>query len=116
MSSPRASSDTIESRITYVGVRPVLLDTDLAELHGLPLPTLREIVLKHFDHFPGELCFQPEAAELRGVRPKERPDVFTEQGAWMAAALIGSPAARILTIEISRAFARARRQSPRNQS
>lgn len=101
----------IERRIADVRERAVLLDMDLARLHGLPLRALRELVHSHPDLFPGEMYFQPEPADLPDALRCSHPNVFTEQGVWMTAAVLGSMDARRRTISISRAFDRHRRKS-----
>jgi len=110
MSTSLPSAKPIDSRITRVGVRPVLLSSDLADLLGVPLDALRRIVDANQDHFPGELCFTPELADFSTYVRNPRCEVFTEPGAWMVAALLGTSSARMLMIEISRAFERYRRK------
>jgi hypothetical protein len=104
MRSSTPTSRTVESRLAFVHRHTVVSDSDLADLFGVPLKTIRDLVARHPENFPGELCFQPDTCDVAlEYRPVPR-NVFTERGAWMIAALLGS--APILTLELSRAFDR----------
>lgn len=111
MSTPASLPESLAARITSVDSRLVLLDLDLARLHQVPLRDLRTLVRQNFGHFPGDLCFQPEQGQLQEDL-HHQPDAFTEQGAWMVAALLGTTDGRLRTIELSRAFGRVSRRTP----
>jgi hypothetical protein len=107
--------EKIESRFLTIRDQPVLLDVDLARLHGVPRRRLRELTRQSYDYLPGELCFQPDGRELPSDCPHEDVDAFSEYGVWVISTLLRTPAALERALEISRAFDRYRRQakSPR---
>lgn len=98
----------IDRRIVTIRTRPVLLDSDLARILGVPLRQLRELISCHPERFPGELCFQPDASELPPDYTHTKPNAFTEAGAWMACLLLPRFVALSTAIEISRAVDRYR--------
>ena len=110
MNSTPPLAGNIAGRIVPAHQRAVLLDVDLARMHGLPLRRLRRLVQEHYQEFPGELCFQPDSAQLPARYAHEHVHAFTEPGVWMVAAVLGTPTARAATIEISRAFEQRRRE------
>jgi hypothetical protein len=106
----------LSERIVVVRGLKVILDSDLAELYGVPTKRLNEKVRRHSERFPPDFMFllsseewdslRPQIATSRSGRWRHRrflPYVFTEAGALMAAGLIKSPRA----IETSIALARA---------
>lgn len=111
MAAATSKFETVERRIVLVHDRPVLLDGDLARLHGVPRRRLHELVQRHYDQFPGDFCFQPAPFELPPECEREEANAFTERGVWMVAVHLGTRSALLRTIEISRAFDRFRRQS-----
>lgn len=86
----------IESRILLARGKRVMLDSDLAELYGVPTHRLNEQVKRNRERFPGDFMFQLNIQEVRSLISqiaisKQRggrrklPYVFTEYGAIMAA-------------------------------
>jgi hypothetical protein len=113
--------EVIETRIHIVrGVR-VMLDSDLAELYGVPTGALNQAVKRNAERFPEDFAFRLTPKELTDLRsqfvianPGERKRryhhwVFTEQGVAMLSSVLRSPIAIRVNIEIMRAFIRIRR-------
>ena len=100
----------------------VLLDADLARLYGVTTKRLNEQVRRNIDRFPQEFMFtltQEEATELlrsrsqnatlkRGQNIKYLPRVFTEHGALMAANVLNSPQAVMMSVAVVKAFIKLR--------
>ena len=94
----------IEQRIyTIRGVR-VILDSDLAALHGVPTKRLNEQYRRNRDRFPEDFAFQLTRQEIDSLRSqiatssshggrRYRPYAFTEHGALQAANILNSPRA-----------------------
>ena len=106
----------LSERIVVVRGLKVILDSDLAELYGVPTKRLNEKVRRHSERFPRDFMFLllPEeweslrsqiAATRSGRRPYRRflPYVFIECGALMAAGLINSHRAAETSIALARA-------------
>jgi hypothetical protein len=112
----------------------VLLDSDLAELYGVPTKVLNQAVQRNLDRFPADFMFQlteDESAILRsqivtsknaepplrsqivtlkrGQHRKYRPYAFTEQGVAMLSSVLHSPRAVEVNIAIMRTFVQLRR-------
>lgn len=101
----------------------MLLDSDLAELYGVPTKTLLQAVRRNRSRFPADFMFQlsnqefsvlrsqivtSKGQETRGGR-RYQPCAFTEQGVAMLSSVLRSPAAVAVNIEVMRAFVRLRR-------
>jgi hypothetical protein len=98
----------------------VILDADLATLYGVETRSLVQAVKRNLRRFPGDFMFQltaNEAAHLRsqtGISSvghggrRYAPYAFTEHGVAMLAAVLNSPRAIQVSIEIVRAFVRLR--------
>jgi phage regulator Rha-like protein len=112
----------VESRIFVIRGRKVILDTDLAEIHGVAVKRLNEQVKRNAERFPFDFVFRLDSEALRsqfatsntrkegtgrGGR-RYRPFVFTEHGAIMAATVLNSKKAVEMSIFIVRAFVRMR--------
>ena len=104
------------SRIFVVRGTKVILDSDLAELYGVPTKRLNEQVRSNPERFPPDFAFlltseeweslrdQIAASEnRRGRQRKFLPYVFTELGVLMAAGLLNTPRAVEVSILIARA-------------
>ena len=124
--------ELIQARIQRVrGVR-VIFDADLAKLYRVPTRRLNEAVKRNAERFPIDFRFQltPEedlnlrsliatsnpaylrsqigiSKEARGGR-RYLPYAFTEHGALMAANVLNSPVAVIMSIQVIRAFVQLR--------
>ena len=129
--APLVVVEVVESRILTVRGHKVMLDADLAELYEVETRTLLQAVRRNPDRFPPDFMFEltwQEGAEValrkagsgpvgsrsqsvtlkRGQNPKYRPVAFTEQGVAMLSAVLRSPRAVQVSIEIVRAFVQLR--------
>ena len=117
-----ATIERIESKIYTIRRVRVVLDSDLAALYGVEARVLNQAVNRNKDRFPGDFVLHlsaRETKELQGLRSqsvilkrgqhlKFRPLAFTEHGALMAATILNSPHAGVMSIYIIRAFVRMR--------
>jgi hypothetical protein len=104
-----------------------LLDSDLAELYGVPTKILVQAVKRNADRFPRDFMFQLGAEEWRILRSQSvtsslkhggrryPPYVFTEQGVAMLSSVLGSAQAIAVNIEIMRAFVHLREMTISNK-
>ena len=115
--------ETIRSMIYEVrGVR-VMLDFDLARLYQVENRTLKQAVRRNMDRFPGDFMLKltkNEANELIligishfVISPDYNPGpgqvfAFTEEGVAMLSAVLRSPVAVNVSIEIMRVFVEIR--------
>ena len=112
--------ERIASRIYLIRGEKVMLDSDLAELYGVPTSALNQQVKRNADRFPDDFAFQltPEEFEAlisqtvtsnsgRGGRRK-LPLVFTEQGVAMLSSVLRSKRAAQVNVAIMRTFVRLR--------
>ena len=117
-------SNLIENRIFHIRGVPVMLDSDLAELYGVPPKRLNEQVQRNYKRFPNHFMFKltPEEWEFlrsqiatlekgRGQHKKYFPFVFTEQGVAMLSAVLKSDTAINVSIQIIDAFIKLRKQT-----
>ncbi len=117
--------EQVENRIMTVRGQKVMLDTDLAELYGVPTKRLNEQVKRNPSRFPPDFVFRLNREEVEGVNrsqfatgsqkhrdPRFPPFAFTEHGAIMAATVLNSPSAVGMSVDVG-AFTRMRKQSPR---
>src|SRR5439155_736570 len=113
--------EIIERRIFVVRGQRVMIDSDLADLYGVPTHRLNEQVRRNRTRFPKDFTYQLTQQEFtdlisqiatsssaHGGRRK-LPWVFTEQGVAMLSSVLRSPLAIRVNIEIMRAFVRLRR-------
>jgi hypothetical protein len=112
----------IELRILTIRDQRVMLDSDLAELYGVPTKRLNEQVSRNLGRFPEEFMFTltaDEASLLRSqIATSEKPHgkggrrnlprVFTEHGVLMAANVLKSDRAVSVSVRIIKAFVRMR--------
>ena len=110
----------IERRIYLIRGQKVMIDTDLAELYGVPTFRLNEAVKRNKKRFPEDFMFQLTKEEEesltsqiaisktgRGGR-RTRPYAFTEQGVDMLSSVLRSKRAIEVNIAIMRAFVKLR--------
>ena len=104
-----------------------MIDTDLAELYGVPTFRLNEAVKRNRKRFPSDFMFQlnnKEAESLtsqfaiskkgRGGR-RTPPYAFTEQGVAMLSSVLHSERAIQVNIVIVRAFVKLRQMLESNE-
>lgn len=105
----------IENLILLLRSEKVLLDHQLAELHGVPTKVLVQVVKRHRNRFPEDFMFQLSQEEfdllkLRLVIPsssrarQSSPYAFTEPGVAMLSSLLRSERAVQVNVAIMRAF------------
>jgi hypothetical protein len=116
----------VGSKILVLRNQKVILDTDLAELYGVPVKHLNQQVKRNRDRFPADFLFTLTKAEheslrsqfvtssLRGGR-RYLPHAFTEHGAIMAATVLNSKRAVEMSIFVVRAFVQMRQALLINQ-
>jgi len=109
----------IQKRIYVVRKKRVMLDSDLACLYEVESKRLNEAVKRNIKRFPVDFMFRLTKKEFTEVvancdhlqnlkfRPT-LPYVFTEQGVAMLAAVLNSPKAIDVNIQIMRAFIQLR--------
>jgi hypothetical protein len=104
----------VQSILVLRGHR-VLLDSELADLHGVATKRFNEQVKRNLARFPADFMFQLSTDESvalrsqfatlkpgRGQHRKYRPYAFTEHGAIMAATILNSPRAVEMSVCIRR--------------
>jgi hypothetical protein len=117
----------VESRILVLRQQKVILDSDLAELYGVPVKRLNEQVQRNQERFPSDFMFQLSAEEHSSLRAQTAtsktgrggrryaPYAFTEHGAIMAATVLNSERAVEMSVFVVRAFVRLREMLATNQ-
>jgi phage regulator Rha-like protein len=120
--TPVIPRQPVEHLICTVRGQRVILDSDLAQVYGVPTKRLNEAVRRNLERFPTDFVFQlvrNEAQELRrsrsqiatlkrGQNIKYLPRAFTEHGAIMAANVLHSPRAVQMSVFVVRAFVKMR--------
>src|SRR5438046_1805887 len=88
-------TELIERRIYLIRGQKVMLDSDLAELYGVPTKRLNEQIKRNRKRFPSDFMWQLTVAEAESLRSqfatsnegrggrRYTPFVFTEQGVAM---------------------------------
>ena len=126
MPSPKSALVApVESRIFVQRGQKVILDSDLAELYGVPVKRLNEQVKRNRERFPQDFMFQLSAEEEQSLRSQNAtskrggrrylPYAFTEHGAIMAATVLNSERAVQMSVFVVRAFVRLREVLATNQ-
>jgi len=117
----------VGSKILVLRNQKVLIDTDLAELYGVPVKHLNQQVKRNSDRFPSDFLFTLTKAESESLRSqfvtsnpgrggrRYLPHAFTEHGAIMAATVLNSKRAIEMSIFVVRAFAQMRQALLVNQ-
>ena len=125
--STKSLAIPVESRILILRHQKVILDTDLAELYGVPVKRLNEQVKRNRERFPADFMFQlspKEAEDLRSQSATSKPArggrrylpyAFTEHGAIMAATVLNSERAVEMSVFVVRAFVRLREMLSTNR-
>ena len=112
-------AERINRMILLVRGQKVMLDSDLAELYGVPTKRLNEQVKRNADRFPEDFMFRLNSEEkkevvancdhLRSLRfSPGAPYAFTEHGALMLASVLNSKRAVDVSVFVVRAFVRLR--------
>ena len=110
----------VEQKILFLRGERVMLDADLAALYAVETRSLVRAVKRNIARFPEYFMFQLTPEEVANLRSQTgisssshggrryRPYVFTEHGVTMLAAVLQSPRAVQVSIEVVRAFVRLR--------
>jgi hypothetical protein len=112
-----------EAKIFLIRGKHVMLDKDLASIYGVPTKRLSEQVKRNQQRFPQHFMFQltneewialrsqnatlnisDNPTKRRGAHSKYLPYVFTEHGVSMLSAVLKSPLAIQVSIQIIEAF------------
>lgn len=111
--------DRIESKIFQIRGKKVMLDSDLAELYGVPTKVLVQAVKRNINRFPDDFMFQLAKGEFVNLRSqfvtsswggrRYLPYAFTEQGVAMLSSVLNSERAIMVNVQIMRAFVNLRR-------
>jgi hypothetical protein len=117
----------IERRIYLIRGNKVIIDTDLAQLYGVPTYRVNEAVKRNRKRFPSDFMFQLSKKESdfltsqfaiskkgRGGR-RTLPYAFTEQGVAMLSSVLNSERAIQVNIAIMRAFVKLRQMLESNE-
>ncbi len=117
----------VGSKILILRNQKVILDTDLAELYGVPVKRLNEQLKRNPKRFPPDFLFTLTRAEHQNLRSQNAtsssahggrrylPHAFTEHGAIMAATVLNSKLAIEMSIFVVRAFVQMRQALVVNQ-
>src|SRR5262245_32100289 len=110
----------IASRIVLIRGHKVMLDSDLADLYGVPTKVLIQSVKRNLNRFPPDFMFRLTDQEVAILKSqivtsrlawggRRRPlQAFTEQGVAMLSSVLRSARAIAANIAIMRAFVRLR--------
>ncbi len=113
------TTETVVSRIYIVRNHRVMLDSDLAELYGVPTRVFNQAVKRNKERFPADFMFQLTDGEYDSLRSqivisnqrggrRYLPYAFTEHGAIMAATILNSQRAIEMSVFVVRAFVQLR--------
>ncbi|MBU0701537.1 ORF6N domain-containing protein [bacterium] len=117
--SSLVSIERIEDRIILIRGQKVILDSDLAELYGVPTKSLNLSVKRNLGRFPEDFMFQLSEEEYETLRfqfetskrggRRYLPYAFTEHGILMLSSVLNSERAIMVNIQIMRAFTKLRK-------
>jgi len=113
------STQGIERAIFVVRGQKVILDAQLAALYGTSTKTLNKAVKRNRARFPGDFMFQLSEEEFESLRfqsgtsntrggRRYSPYAFTEHGAIMAASVLNSQRAVLVSVLVVRTFVKLR--------
>jgi ORF6N domain len=117
--------ERVVGAILFLRGQRVILDSDLADLYGVPVRSLLQAVKRNLDRFPADFLFQLKKQEITRLRSqivisngrggrRYAPYAFTEQGVAMLSSVLRSKRAVLVNIEIMRAFVHLRRMLASN--
>lgn len=112
------SDENVLSKIYVIRGERVMVDSDLADMYGVPTKRLNEQVKRNIERFPDDFMFQltiDEFADLKsqfatsswGGR-RTLPYVFTEHGVLMLSSVLNSDLAIKVNIQIMRVYTKIR--------
>jgi len=111
--------EIIETKILLIRGQKVILDADLAALYGTSTKALNQAVKRNTTRFPEDFMFQLTDKEKNEVvticdhlsklkYSSVLPHVFTEHGAIMAASVLSSEKAVLVSVYVVRVFVNLR--------
>lgn len=111
--------EVVIHKIYYIRGQKVMIDTDLADLYGVPTKRLNEQVKRNIQRFPEDFMFQLTKDEKNWLVEKNTdlnklkfssnlPLAFTEHGAVMLASVLNSQRAIEVNLQIVRVFIKMR--------
>lgn len=121
------SVEKIERQIYFIRGQKVMLDSDLAELYGVPTKVLVQAVKRNAKRFPVDFVFQLENQEVMALRSqivtskpgrggrRYKPYAFTEQGVAMLSSVLNSDRAIEVIVQIMRVFVKLREMVASNK-
>ena len=110
----------LKKLIREIRGQKVILDSDLAQVYGVPTFRFNEAVKRNRNRFPPDFMFQLTVEEHRALisqiaisKPRRGgrrtcPYAFTEHGALQAANILNSPRAVQMSVFVVRAFLKMR--------
>src|ERR1051326_1652400 len=113
-------ASSIERRIFLIRGHKVMLDSDLADLYGVPTKALNQAVKRNRSRFPEDFMLQLSAEEVEALNrsqivtgqkhrdPRNRPYAFTQEGVAMLSGVLNSKRAIQVNIAIMRTFVKLR--------
>ena len=119
--------EIINQKIYTVRNVKIMLDKDLAELYEVETRVLNQAVKRNIELFPSDFMFQLNKEELENMssqivmtsktkRPNSAlPFAFTEHGVAMLSNVLKSKQARLISVEIVRAFIALKKFALSNQ-
>jgi hypothetical protein len=117
--------ENIQNRIFTINGIQVILDRDLAKLYQTDTRTLKQAVKRNIDRFPADFLIELTDPDIDSmvsqfVIPSKsyfggaKPFAFTEQGVAMLSAVIRTPIAIDISLQIIRVFVKMRRLMAEN--
>ncbi|UCE18797.1 MAG: ORF6N domain-containing protein [Gemmatimonadota bacterium] len=123
--------ENVEQVILQIRGQKVILDADLARLYGVETKVLNQAVKRNMDKFPEDFAFRITRQEVTNLKSqnvtsrcdenwspivissshggkRKLPRAFTEHGALMAANVLRSKRAVLMSVYVVRAFVRLR--------
>ena len=111
-------NEILLQKIFFIREMKVMLDSDLAELYGIPTKALKQAVKRNLKRFPDDFMFVCTNEEFNTLRSQSvtsnrggaryLPMAFTEQGVAMLSSILNSERAILVNIQIIRTFVRIR--------
>jgi phage regulator Rha-like protein len=112
-------NDLIASKILLIRDQKVMIDSDIADLYGVPTKRLNEQVKRNIERFPSNFMFELTKEEKEQVVANcdhlknlkfspVLPKVFTEHGIMMVANVLTSDRAIKVSIQIIEVFIKMR--------
>ena len=119
MNKAMMPAESVAHRILLIRGAKVMLDTDLAELYGVPTKALNQAVKRNIERFPADFMFQLSREEKNEVVTncdhlaklkfsRTLPFAFTEHGALMLGNVLKSNRAIEVSLLVVRTFVQLR--------